>query len=84
MDNSYDLLDMTVYGRQETWEDSPTGWPGRIKGKQKYPYRWTTDGPMVSPEGRIAQQALKPTAAKHRDLAGLDFLMAWLRRRYQY
>jgi predicted dithiol-disulfide oxidoreductase (DUF899 family) len=27
MDNSYDLLDMTVYGRQETWEDSPAGWP---------------------------------------------------------
>lgn len=21
------LLDMTVYGRQEQWEDSPTGWP---------------------------------------------------------
>jgi predicted dithiol-disulfide oxidoreductase (DUF899 family) len=21
------LLDMTVYGRQETWEDSPDGWP---------------------------------------------------------
>jgi predicted dithiol-disulfide oxidoreductase (DUF899 family) len=21
------LLDMTVYGRQETWEDSPEGWP---------------------------------------------------------
>jgi predicted dithiol-disulfide oxidoreductase (DUF899 family) len=27
MDNSYRLLDLTVYGRQETWEDSPTGWP---------------------------------------------------------
>jgi predicted dithiol-disulfide oxidoreductase (DUF899 family) len=27
MDNSYHLLDLTVYGRQETWEDSPTGWP---------------------------------------------------------
>ncbi len=27
MDCSYALLDMTVYGRQETWEDSPTGWP---------------------------------------------------------
>jgi predicted dithiol-disulfide oxidoreductase (DUF899 family) len=26
MDNSYRLLDLTVYGRQETWEDSPTGW----------------------------------------------------------
>jgi predicted dithiol-disulfide oxidoreductase (DUF899 family) len=24
---SYGLLDMTVYGRQETWEDSPAGWP---------------------------------------------------------
>jgi predicted dithiol-disulfide oxidoreductase (DUF899 family) len=27
MDNSYRLLDLTVYGRQEGWEDSPTGWP---------------------------------------------------------
>ena len=27
MDNSYNLLDLTVYGRQETWEDSPKGWP---------------------------------------------------------
>ena len=34
MDNSYDLLDLTVYGRQETWEDSPAGWPQRFKGKQ--------------------------------------------------
>ena len=29
MDHSYGLLDMTVYGRQETWEDSPAGWPQR-------------------------------------------------------
>ena len=27
MDNSYGLLDLTVYGRQENWEDSPPGWP---------------------------------------------------------
>ncbi len=27
MDNSYRLLDLTVYGRQEPWEDSPAGWP---------------------------------------------------------
>jgi predicted dithiol-disulfide oxidoreductase (DUF899 family) len=26
MDNSYRLLDLTVYGRQEKWEDSPPGW----------------------------------------------------------
>ncbi len=34
MDNSYRLLDLTVYGRQETWEDSPTGWPQQWSGKQ--------------------------------------------------
>ena len=34
MDNSYRLLDLTVYGRQEAWEDSPSGWPHELKGKQ--------------------------------------------------
>jgi len=29
MDNSYALMDLTVYGRQEPWEDSPSGWPQR-------------------------------------------------------
>jgi predicted dithiol-disulfide oxidoreductase (DUF899 family) len=27
MDNNYALMDLTVYGRQEPWEDSPPGWP---------------------------------------------------------
>jgi predicted dithiol-disulfide oxidoreductase (DUF899 family) len=27
MDYSYALMDLTVYGRQEQWEDSPPGWP---------------------------------------------------------
>ena len=27
MDNNYALMDLTVYGRQEAWEDSPPGWP---------------------------------------------------------
>ena len=36
MDNSYRLLDLTVYGRQEAWEDSPTGWPQRKKGQHSY------------------------------------------------
>jgi predicted dithiol-disulfide oxidoreductase (DUF899 family) len=43
MDNSNALLDLTVYGRQEPWEDSPSGWPPRWEG---HPYR--TDGrPIV-------------------------------------
>jgi predicted dithiol-disulfide oxidoreductase (DUF899 family) len=36
MGNSYALLDLTVYGRQETWEDSPAGWPQRPTGKHNY------------------------------------------------
>ncbi len=27
LDNSYALMDLSVYGRQEPWEDSPPGWP---------------------------------------------------------
>jgi predicted dithiol-disulfide oxidoreductase (DUF899 family) len=34
MDNSYRLLDLTVDGRQETWEDSPASWPQRFNGNQ--------------------------------------------------
>jgi predicted dithiol-disulfide oxidoreductase (DUF899 family) len=30
----WSLLDLTPYGRQETWEDSPPGWP------QSPPYEW--------------------------------------------
>jgi predicted dithiol-disulfide oxidoreductase (DUF899 family) len=44
MDNSYRLLDLTVYGRQEAWEDSPTGWPRRPKGE--HPYR-SDERPIV-------------------------------------
>ena len=34
MDNSNALLDLTVYGRQEWWEDSPSGWPQQWKRNQ--------------------------------------------------
>jgi predicted dithiol-disulfide oxidoreductase (DUF899 family) len=27
MDYTFALTDLTVYGRQEPWEDSPPGWP---------------------------------------------------------
>jgi hypothetical protein len=49
MDNSYRLLDLTVYGRQEMWEDSPTGWPQRWEGKQ----RMRTDGRPTSLWSRL-------------------------------
>jgi predicted dithiol-disulfide oxidoreductase (DUF899 family) len=36
MDNSYRLLDLTVYGRQEMWEDSPIDWPQRFAGRENF------------------------------------------------
>jgi predicted dithiol-disulfide oxidoreductase (DUF899 family) len=36
MDYSYALLAMTVYGRQETWEDSPSGWPQQWEGAEHF------------------------------------------------
>jgi predicted dithiol-disulfide oxidoreductase (DUF899 family) len=49
MDNSYRLLDLTAYGRQEFWEDSPAGWPQRWEGKQ----RMRTDGRPTSQWSRL-------------------------------
>ena len=49
MDNSFRLLDLTVYGRQETWEDSPTGWPKRFEGQQNF----RTDGRPTAQWSRL-------------------------------
>lgn len=40
MGNNYSLMDLTVYGRQEWWEDSPDGWPHPWKDDdENNPYR---------------------------------------------
>jgi len=49
MDNSFHLLDMTVYGRQEAWEDSPQGWPKEREGKQ----RMRVDGRPIAQWKRV-------------------------------
>ena len=49
MDNTYRLLDFAVYGRQEKWEDSPTGWPQWWEGEQ----RMRTDGRPTSQWSRL-------------------------------
>jgi len=38
LDNTYRLLDLTVYGRQEDFEDSPAGWPQHW-GETNHPFR---------------------------------------------
>jgi predicted dithiol-disulfide oxidoreductase (DUF899 family) len=48
---SYGLLDMTVYGRQETWEDSPGGW-SRPRGTTGQQFR--DDGRPIAQWSRLA------------------------------
>jgi predicted dithiol-disulfide oxidoreductase (DUF899 family) len=57
MDNSYRLIDLTVYGRQEPWEDSPTGWP-----------RWSKDEHPYRTEGRPIPQWSRLKAGRSDDL----------------
>jgi predicted dithiol-disulfide oxidoreductase (DUF899 family) len=49
MDNSFRLLDLAVYGRQEMWEDSPAGWPQRFQGQQNF----RTDGRPTAQWSRL-------------------------------
>jgi predicted dithiol-disulfide oxidoreductase (DUF899 family) len=49
MGGTYTMLDLTVYGRQEGWEDSPAGWPRRPKGEHNY----RTDGRPIAQWPRL-------------------------------
>jgi predicted dithiol-disulfide oxidoreductase (DUF899 family) len=66
MDNNYHLLDLTVYGRQEKWEDSPAGWP------QQCTYTRTSSGAPtwqpVWPGGRPIAQWYRLEAGRSDDL----------------
>lgn len=55
---SYGILDMTVYGRQEQWEDSPAGWPQRFR----------TDGDQFRLDGRPTAQWSRIRADRDDDL----------------
>ncbi len=57
---SYHLLDLTVYGRQELWEDSPEGWP------QPYPRR----GDQFRTDERPTAQWSRLDAGRSDDLSG--------------
>ena len=50
MNNSYSLLDLTIHGRKEWWEDSPDGWPRRGEAGDDH-YR--TDGRPIAQWSRL-------------------------------
>lgn len=55
---SYALLDRTIYGRQEAWEDSPDGWPRR----------WGAGGGQFQMNGRPIAQWSRVAAGRDEDL----------------
>ncbi len=59
MDYSLALMDLTVYGRQEPWEESPTGWP----------QDWTVDGSNTRVDGRPIPQWSRLETGRSDDLA---------------
>jgi predicted dithiol-disulfide oxidoreductase (DUF899 family) len=58
MDYSYALMDLTVFGRQEPWEDSPAGWP----------QQWQVDGSNTRMNGRPIAQWSRIDAGRSDDL----------------
>ena len=57
--HSHALMDLTVYGRQERWEDSPAGWP----------QPWPVDGHTTLIDGRPIAQWPRLEAGRSDDLA---------------
>ncbi len=47
------LLDLTIYGRQETWEDSPEGWPQRWGRDTREPNAYRTNGRPIAQWPRL-------------------------------
>ncbi|MFG1624648.1 DUF899 family protein [Kribbella sp. NPDC049227] len=62
MDYSYALMDLTVYGRQEPYEDSPAGWP----------QQWATEEPKLPKtiNGRPIAQWSRIGGGRSDDLTG--------------
>jgi predicted dithiol-disulfide oxidoreductase (DUF899 family) len=68
MDYSYALMDLTVYGRQESWEESPPGWPQQCSITRTD--AGAPDWPSVSawPGGRPIAQWSRVEAGRSDDL----------------
>ena len=61
MDPVLGLLDRTVFGRQETWEDSPPGWPQTPTGQW-----WLRDGRPAAQRDRRQQASDRPPCVHRR------------------
>ena len=58
---SYGLMDLTVFGRQERWEDSPAGWPRVPEGQ----HSWRVDGRPTAQWAVTDDDAADPPESRH-------------------
>lgn len=69
MTGSYGMLDMTVHGRQEAWEDSPEGWPQPFLTTLGTQFRLGEGGLVVDgKDGRPIPQWSRLAAGRSDDL----------------
>ena len=70
MDYSYALMDLTVYGRQEQWEDSPPGWPQAVHqhADRRRPARLAARARVAgrTPHQPVAATRSRPLRRPHR------------------
>lgn len=59
---SWALMDRTVHGRKERWEESPEGWP----------QHWGTHGDQMTQDGRPTSHWSRLRAGRDDDLGGSD------------
>ena len=69
IDYSYALMDLTVYGRQESWEDSPPGWPQQCSITRTDAGAPNWPPTAVWPGGRPIAQWPRLAAGRSDDLA---------------
>jgi predicted dithiol-disulfide oxidoreductase (DUF899 family) len=69
MGSSYAMLDLTVHGRQEAWEDSPEGWPQGFFNTTSAQMRTDGDGRAVNrPDGRPISHWSRLAAGRSDDI----------------
>ena len=68
MDYGYALMDLTVYGRQESWEDSPRDWPQQCSGTRTSGGAPTWPARSESDHGRPIAQWPRLDAGRSDDL----------------
>lgn len=69
MDINYRLIDLTAWGRQEPWEDSPAGWPQGWGVKESAEPRTRYNG-ITRGNGRPIAQWSRLAAGRSDDLTG--------------